>query len=118
MIIAFMQTKRRWLFGVMIFAGIIFLFIHIRDRKFFYEPDVNHNIDSVKLFYGNSYHTIYITDTLNFAGEAVPLADSSVRKHLKYILASNSDWVPKAYNMLKYKSDVLDTLKKRLVLKG
>ncbi len=118
MIISAMQTKMRWLIRIVIIFGIILLVVY-KEGNFFHKHIIaSHNIDSVKVFYGNSYHTIFITDTLNFAGEPIPVKDSLVRSHLKYILATDSNWIPKAYNMLKYASGVLNTLKKRLIITG
>lgn len=107
-----MRKTIQWaILGVILSAGI-----YLGEKGFFHKQNtMDHCIDSVRVFYGSAYHTIYITDTLDFAGESIPVGDSIVRKHLKYIIANNMNWFPRAYNELVQYPEVFNSIRQRLI---
>jgi membrane-bound lytic murein transglycosylase D len=116
---AIMRKTIQWAILGVILSAVIFLGIYIGGKDFFHKQNtMNQGIDSVRVFYGNSFHTIYISDTLSFAGEPIPVDDSIVRKHLKYIIANNMNWFPRAYNELVQYPEVFYSIKQRLISLG
>jgi len=111
-----MRAKVLWIFSVVIILGTLLTTIYFKGGGWFYHKGIiNHNIDSVQVFYGNSYHTIYITDTLDFAGETMPVKDSVVRSYLKYIIKTNINWFPRAYNELELFPEVFSDIRQKLI---